>query len=191
MNLYTDSRDYSHFLHIMDCYIKENTHFTAFLIDIDDFHDSTSYLNNSEKVEIFHEFLHENLSAEITYIGKDEFIGISTDILMDQIVSELYLCTKKNPLKFPISFCVGIAEFPKNGNDSIEIFRLLEESIYRGKKAGKKQINFAHDNKMKVKNNYYTITQLERLSELALIRGRTESSLLREALDLLFRSYFD
>lgn len=189
--MYFNSRESSIILQNMDNYIENNIHFIAFLIDIDNFHDSTYQLNNDQKVQTFHKYLNESLSTEITYIGKDEFIGISTDISMEQIVSELYLCTKQSPKEFPTTFCVGIAEFPKNGNDSIEIIRLLEESIYRGKKAGKNQINFAHDNKMKVKNNYYTTTQLERLSELAFLKGRTESSLLREALDLLFRSYFD
>lgn len=42
---------------------------------------------------------------------------------------------------------------------------------------------------MVLKSSYFTKTQLNRLSELSKSNDRTEASLLREALDGLFKKY--
>lgn len=125
------------------------------------------------------------------YLGKDEFYSIDTNLKLESIASELFNLKLKLPNELMDSFCASIIEYPQNGKDSIEIIRLLEESIYQGKQEGKNKIVFAHDAKMKLKSNYYSLTQLERLNDLSKMIGRTESSLLREALDNLFRKYYD
>jgi diguanylate cyclase len=44
---------------------------------------------------------------------------------------------------------------------------------------------------MTLKSNYYTKAQLERLAKLSNTTGRTEASLLREALEELLAKYKD
>ncbi|WP_077296818.1 hypothetical protein [Virgibacillus pantothenticus] len=189
--MFIDERKTENLINKLTYYINNSESFIALLIDIDDFHDGRSTLSRDEKIRKIHEFLNENLSFSVNYLGKDEFFSICSDFSIEHVISELYVSKKNLPNDILTSFTAGIAEYPKNGKDEIEIFRLLEESIYQGKKEGKNKIIFAHDTKMKMKNNYYTTIQLERLNELSRVSGRNESSLLREALDILLRIRLD
>ncbi|KUK94982.1 MAG: Diguanylate cyclase (GGDEF) domain-containing protein [Thermotogales bacterium 46_20] len=86
----------------------------------------------------------------------------------------------------------AVAEMPRNAATVEKLLNLLSEGLRLGKKQGRNRVVFApseREQKMVMKTNYYLRSQLEKLSKLARITERTESSLLREALDDLLRKY--
>ncbi|MEW6723540.1 MAG: diguanylate cyclase [Bacillota bacterium] len=90
-----------------------------------------------------------------------------------------------------VSFTVstGLAGYPEDARNAQELWRAAESALFIAKRQGRNQIRLAANESMTLKSNYYTGTQLERLSDLARRLGRTEASLLREALDDLLRKY--
>ena len=62
-------------------------------------------------------------------------------------------------------------------------------NLYRAKKTGRNSIRLAYEEKMAPKTSHFTLTQLERLSNLAKEEGVGEAVLLREALDDLLLKY--
>ncbi len=89
-------------------------------------------------------------------------------------------------LRFHISG--GIASFPGDASEGVDLLRKAEEALYRSKKIGRNRISLPASGQMVTKTSYYTQVQLEQLSELAHKLDKTEAFLLREALDgLLFK----
>ena len=83
----------------------------------------------------------------------------------------------------------GIASFPIDAQDENELLRKVDQALYRGKGSGRNKIVLAYEEKMAPKTSHYTLTQLERLSELSKEQGVGEAVLLREALDNLLIKY--
>jgi predicted DNA-binding protein len=61
----------------------------------------------------------------------------------------------------------------------------------RAKREGGNRVAIYVEEKMVLKSNYYSRANLDRLSKLSGVTGRTEASLLRESLDDLFERYRD
>ena len=83
----------------------------------------------------------------------------------------------------------GIAAFPIDAQDENELLRKADQALYKAKGSGRNKIVLAYEEKMSPKTSHYTLTQLERLSELAKEQGVGEAVLLREALDNLLIKY--
>lgn len=83
----------------------------------------------------------------------------------------------------------GIAGCPTHGKSYPEIRRAADEALYKSKKANTHKIALAIAQKMKTKTSYYTGIQIKRLSALAKESKKSESILLREALDDLLLKY--
>lgn len=81
----------------------------------------------------------------------------------------------------------GLASFPKDGGARDELTWKADAALFQAKAAGRNRVCLAADEKMVLKSNYYPRSQLDRLAALAKATGRTEASLLREALAMLFR----
>lgn len=81
----------------------------------------------------------------------------------------------------------GLASFPKDGTARDELTWKADAALFQAKGAGRNRVCLAVDEKMVLKSNYYPRSQLSRLAALAKATGRTEASLLREALAMLFR----
>ena len=64
-----------------------------------------------------------------------------------------------------------------------------DEALLRAKREGRSRACIYVEGKMVLKSNYYPRSQLERLAKLSGALGRTEASLLREALDDLVEKY--
>ena len=93
-------------------------------------------------------------------------------------------------VKFTVSGSVG--ELNRNANSVEKLLNLVSEGMRNGKLTGRNQLTFApmeKEQKMVLKSSYYLKSELEGLVKLAKILERTESSLLREALDDLLRKY--
>lgn len=184
--MYLPVRNYTKAIDLIKGLEKETVNFTVALIDIDYFHRKTK--SKQKNIERVYFFLKESLSEKVIYLGKDEFLFIESELLENifvrliEVKADLFKSTG-------ISFSAGIAEFPKHGEDHIEILRNIEEALYFSKLNGRDKISMVDIQKMKLKSNYYTPTQLNRLNNLSDKLNRSEASLLREALDELIRKY--
>ena len=67
--------------------------------------------------------------------------------------------------------------------------RKADGALYRAKLGGRNKVMLAFEERMAPKTAHFTMTQLERLSELAKDQGAGEAVLLREALDDLLVKY--
>lgn len=94
---------------------------------------------------------------------------------------------KTENVHFTLSF--GVASYPRDAKNVVELFRVADSALFRAKQLGKNRICLSEVESMVVKSNYFTKTQLDRLSRLSKTNGKTEAFLLREALDDLFKKY--
>jgi diguanylate cyclase (GGDEF)-like protein len=90
-----------------------------------------------------------------------------------------------------LSVSVGIASRPPHATETAALLRAADEALARAKREGRSRVAIFVEEKMTLKSNYYSRAQLDRLTKLAGTSGRTEASLLREALDDLFAKYRD
>jgi diguanylate cyclase (GGDEF)-like protein len=88
-----------------------------------------------------------------------------------------------------ITLSCGIASYPRDAKNSVELFRVADSAMFRAKKFGKNKVCLSEAESMVLKSSYFTKTQLDRLSTLAKETEKTEAFLLREALDDLFKKY--
>lgn len=88
-----------------------------------------------------------------------------------------------------ITISCGIASWPRDSKNAIELFRVADSALFRAKKLGKNKVCLSEVESMVLKSSYFTKTQIDRLSKLAKQMEKTEAFLLREALDDLFKKY--
>ncbi|HET6950762.1 MAG TPA: GGDEF domain-containing protein [Acidimicrobiales bacterium] len=86
----------------------------------------------------------------------------------------------------PISATFGVAARPPHATSTGDLVRCANAALMRGKREGGGRIALYVEEKMVLKSNYYPRADLDRLARLSAATGRTEASLLREALDDLF-----
>jgi predicted DNA-binding protein len=136
--------------------------------------------------------------------GGDEFIlyfpGTTSEmalILLEEIRklvadTEFDLRVQDRFLKKRITISTGVAVYPKDAKNGIELLRKSDEALYRAKQEGRNKVCLpAGEERMKSKTNFYSSHQLERLSLIAKETKKSESFLLREALDDLIKKYTD
>lgn len=88
-----------------------------------------------------------------------------------------------------ITVSCGIASYPRDAKNAIELFRVADTALFRAKKLGKNKVCLSEAESMVLKSSYFTKTQVDRLSALSKETEKTEAFLLREALDDLFKKY--
>jgi diguanylate cyclase (GGDEF)-like protein len=84
---------------------------------------------------------------------------------------------------------IGIAARPPHAPTVEEATRAAVEALMRAKREGRGRVVIYVEEKMTLKSNYYPRASLDRLSKLSSATGRTDASLLREALDDLFQKH--
>lgn len=109
--------------------------------------------------------------------------------LVEQTEIDLSIGRSSQAVHFKISG--GVAAFPGDGVERIDLIRKAEEALYRAKQTGRNRICLPTSSQMVTKTSYYTQTQLERLAATAKKQDKSEAFLLREALDDLLRKYSD
>lgn len=95
----------------------------------------------------------------------------------------------KKKVNAQLTISGGIAAFPIDAQEENELLRKADQALYKAKGTGRNKIVLSYEEKMAPKTSHYTLTQLERLSELAKEQGVGEAVLLREALDNLLVKY--
>ncbi len=88
-----------------------------------------------------------------------------------------------------LSISIGAAAYPIDGTGEAELMRKADGALYRAKIGGRNKVMLAFEDKLAPKTAHFTVTQLDRLAELAKEQGVGEAVLLREALDDLLVKY--
>lgn len=109
--------------------------------------------------------------------------------LRAEIAAQEKLTDGKDTVEAQVTVSGGIAALPIDAQDENELLRKADQALYKAKVSGRNKIVLAYEEKMAPKTSHYTLTQLERLSELAKEQGVGEAVLLREALDNLLVKY--
>lgn len=132
--------------------------------------------------------------ATIYRIGGDEFGIIFTGEIEKEEVFLLMESIRKEydyalPDGDPLTISVGIATAFDDASRPLELMRMAESALFRGKFAGRNKVCLAREEKMVPKTSHYTNDQLKRLTKLSKREGIGEAVLLREALDMLLKKY--
>lgn len=140
-------------------------------------------------------------AAAIGRIAGDEFIVVlpgkpadSAFILAEEVrrlVEGAEVSGTFGDSSYRLNFTIsgGIATFPGDASDWIDLLRKAGEALYRSKQIGRNRVSLPTPAQMVTKTSYFTQIQLERLTALARRFDKTEAFLLREALDDLLRKY--
>lgn len=183
---------------------KNEAPFSVVVADIDDFTTLNNLYNDSigdEVIKKLISILTNNLSStDVISRTGDEFNILLVKKGAERSFMELeeirrYLSdntfslgdNKTDNIYFTLSF--GVASYPRDAKNVVELFRVADSALFRAKELGKNRICLSEAESMVLKSNYFTKTQLDRLSRLSKANDRTEAFLLREALDDLFKKY--
>lgn len=138
-------------------------------------------------------------TAALARYGGDEFGGALPDTRLDDAFTLMEEFRRRiAALEFEgypdvrVTCSVGLASFPGNGNNDVELMREADQALYVAKTTGHNKVSLPlADSRMITKTSYYTATQLERLAQLAKTLKRNEAKVLREALDDVLKKYND
>lgn len=184
----------------------EGKSFSCVLIEIDNF----GQLRESVGAEAAAALLGEVLAllqqavpegANAEGYGREQFVlllpGWETEqalLLADRLRSqvsdhEFSVQLHGRPRSAPLTVSAGIASGRRATIDQTELLRRAGEALYKAKRAGGNQVSLPPEEGLILKSNYYSATQLEKLSLLAERLERSEASVLREALDDALAKY--
>jgi diguanylate cyclase len=173
------------------------------LIDLDHFkeiNDSLGHAAGDTVLRSLERTLSGSLpeNAIVGRIGGDEYAAAipettaeSALILLEEIRSHFSSHNISQEIPRKIQLSVGIAAKPPHAKTIADLMRCADEAMYRAKREGRGRVAIYVEDKMTLKSNFYPKAQLERLGKLSSATGRTEASLLREALEELLVKYKD
>jgi len=172
------------------------------LVDVDDFwllHREQGPAAAQEAVEAVERALLEGSgeAEPIGRTGRDSFLVVFPDTVVEDALIRSDLMRRRvedtslgsgrsDAARVTVSGGVSALEEEDQPDD---LLRRAAAALHRAKRSGKNRVSLPGSEGMILKANYYTPAQLARLSALASRLGRTEASLLREALDELFKTY--
>jgi len=173
---------------------------TLAVLDLDHFktlNDTLGHTEGDRVLRVVERLLSGSLPSGsiIGRIGGDEYAVILPEsaaetalILFDEVIRHFHIHRDPHwPRSLGLS--VGLAARPAHASEYAELYRAADEALLRAKREGRGRACIFVESKMVLKSNYYPKSQLERLSKLSGALGRTEASLLREALDDLVERY--
>ncbi len=136
--------------------------------------------------------------AEVCRTGGDEFACLlpgsspeSALIAIDTVRRELAVVPGEGGTATGIRISAGVAAMPHHTADGSQLMTLADQALHRAKTDGGGRVSIWVEDKMVLKSNYYDRAKLGRLAKLAQRLGRTEASLLREALDAILDQHAD
>ncbi|MPY66660.1 diguanylate cyclase [Deinococcus sp. SDU3-2] len=173
---------------------------TLALLDLDHFKTLNDALGHTEGDRVLRgveRLLSGSLptGSVIGRLGGDEYAALLPEtaaetalILFDEVIRHFQI--HRDP-HWPrtLGLSVGLAARPAHAHTFADLQRAADEALLRAKREGRGRACIYVESKMVLKSNYYPKSQLERLSKLSGALGRTEASLLREALDDLVEKY--
>lgn len=133
--------------------------------------------------------------ALLSRFGGDEYAvalpGVTAEnalILLEE-VREHFASHGVDGVDSKLNASIGIASLPPHASTTRDLVRAAGEALMRAKREGRGRVAIYVEQKMTLKSNYYSRAVLDRLAKLSGATGRTEASLLREALDDLLEKY--
>ena len=173
---------------------------TLAVLDLDHFkvlNDQLGHTEGDRVLKVVERLLSGSLpsGSVVGRIGGDEYAVILPEtaaetalILFDEVIRHFQI--HRDP-QWPrgLGLSVGLAARPAHASEYAELYRAADEALLRAKREGRSRACIYVESKMVLKSNYYPKSQLERLAKLSAALGRTEASLLREALDDLIEKY--
>lgn len=135
--------------------------------------------------------------ALVARIGGDEYAvalpGASAEnalIILEEVRSH-FASHPVEGVDRSLDASIGVAARPPHADDAAELVHAANEALMRAKREGRGRVAIYVEDKMTLKSNYYPRGALDRLTKLSTATGRTEASLLREALDDLLQKNRD
>jgi diguanylate cyclase (GGDEF)-like protein len=183
--------------------VPDRTQLALALTDIDQFKELNDTLGHEAGDSVLRSFertLTGSLpeDAVVGRISGDEYAVALPDtsaegalILLEEIRTHFGSREASPEVPRRVQVSVGIAARPQHAKSVPDLMRAADEALFRAKREGKARVAIYVENKMVLKSNYYARASLERLAKLSAATGRTEASLLREALDDLLIKYKD
>ena len=140
--------------------------------------------------------------AVVARVGGDEYAAAlpehsaeSALIVLEEIRRHFAAQYPTKEIPSSVSVSAGIAARPPHGETPAELIAAAREALMRAKRGADRRgegcVAIFVEEKMTMKSNYYTRATLDRLAKLSNATGRTEASLLREALEELLVKYRD
>jgi diguanylate cyclase (GGDEF)-like protein len=130
--------------------------------------------------------VYNNLTLEEAFLSSEQLRSQLSQTTFSVIAGE---DSTKQQAEIQVSFSAGVSTFPGEPEGRQELINLAEEASRRALAAGGSRTNFGRAVNMTPKTSHYSPDQLTRLKDLRNRLGRSEASLLREALDDLLRKY--
>jgi diguanylate cyclase (GGDEF)-like protein len=166
------------------------------LLDVDEFkelNDEQGREAGDEVLRTIERTLATNLprSAIVGRVGGDEYAVALQRTSPESALILLEEMRAHMSVRDAVSISVGIAARPQHATGAADLVRAAGEALFRAKREGRGRVAIYVEDRMTLKSNYYPKAALERLSKLSGATGRTEASLLREALDDLLASRSD
>jgi len=189
------------FKSFMDSAYKTGQPISLAFLDIDSFlqiNETHGHEGGDQVLETTAEIILQSAgeNALVARYGGDEFALVfpyiereQAFLILEGIRSVIENCKTFGNVTTDITLTGGIASFPIDGNTEGEIIRKADQALYRAKKSSRNNIRLAYEEKMAPKTSHFTLTQLERLTNLSKKEGIGEAVLLREALDDLLIKY--
>jgi len=148
--------------------------------------------------------LRELIAPNVTLArySRDTFLLIFGDMSADEAflttekiraafdTRELLLKTHEGSITTQISMSGGVASYPALADNERELIRNAHAALFRAKTGGRSRTAFAQPERLEPKTIHFGPGQLRRLGELSHMTGRSDASLMREALDDLLAKYY-
>jgi len=166
-------------------------------IDIDEFKRINDILGHETGDEIIKEIA-ANLNGidakkEVYRYGGEEYFVVLPGMAKEDAFLTMENTRRNikgdNCVKNSVTVSMGIATYPEDGTNWIEIRRKADGAMYRAKTSGKNKICLAKEEKLITKTVHYTVEQLQKLKEVSGEQSIGEAALMREALDDLLKKY--
>jgi diguanylate cyclase (GGDEF)-like protein len=168
--------------------VSEDVPIALALVDVDEFkelNDEQGSEAGDEVLRTLERTLKSNLPSDamVARVGGDEYALALRRISPESALILLEEMRAHLSLRESVSISVGIAARPQHATGAADLLRAAGEALFRAKREGRGRVAIYVEDRMTLKSNYYPKAALERLSKLSAATGRTEASLLREALD--------
>jgi diguanylate cyclase (GGDEF)-like protein len=156
-------------------------------IDLDDFaavNDNEGEKAGDAVLSRFERSLRRALpsGALIGHVRGDEFVVALPDTSAEEALLALDGARRAAA---PVHASIGIAARPAHGSTAEELLEAADAALVRAKQSGGGKVAIHVEERMVLKSSYYPRAALHRLAKLSRRSGRTEASLLRQALDEL------
>ena len=189
---------------IDDLIERDEMPFSVAVADIDNMSD----INTAHGEEIGGQVIAKVVSILRQNLSDEDFITLSGDeftillrnkgaersfMYMEEIRKYLssnnFQFGEDNARNIHITVSCGIASYPRDAKNTVELLRMADSSMYRAKKLGKNVVCLSEPDSLVLKSCHFTKTQVERLAVLSKELERTEAFLMLEAIDDLLKKY--